>query len=631
MRNRPPRLIDWFTTLLLLGGLAVSAAPRADDGKPGGTVRDLYYGEVLFQFYKQDDFTALTHLLAARDAERVSHHEAESELLLGGLYLSYGQHDRAGKIFERLLADSPTPSVRDRAWFYVGKLRYERGLYADALEAFARIGPDLPDALAAELPMLVAQSHMAEGDFDGAQRILAAWDAPDSWLAYARYNLGVALVRLNRVSEGAELLDRVGRAGADTPEQKSLRDKANLALGYSWLQANDAAQAKPVLERVRLHGPFASKALLGVGWADAIATDYRSALVPWLELVDRDLMDSAVQESFLAVPYALGRLDAHGSAVERYQRALGTFDGEITNLDDAIGRARTGALIPALLEGDEADLGRWYWRLQKLPDNSDSRYLYHLLADNAFQEGFKNYRDLAALDHHLDDWRQRLDAFADMVDTRRRAYAERLPVAEQRLSTVDMEQLRARRDALAARVAQAESGRDVAALATAEEQDRWQRLAAVEGDPQFSAPGNEDLRSRHRLLKGVIAWDLDREFKARLWRERRGLRDLDAAITEADTRLAAIRQAQLDEPRRFDAFAERIAGLTPRIVTMQAAIDDTLHRQEGTLVALAVDELQSQKERLASYRIQARFALATIYDRAGSTQAAAAVRAGARP
>ena len=138
MRNRPPRLIDWLTSLLLLGGIAVSAAPRAADGPPKTVVRDLYYGEVLFQFYKQDDFTALTHLLAARDAGRVGHHEAESELLLGGLYLSYGQHDRAEGIFERLLKDTPTPSVRDRAWFYLGKLRYERGLYAEALASFAK-------------------------------------------------------------------------------------------------------------------------------------------------------------------------------------------------------------------------------------------------------------------------------------------------------------------------------------------------------------------------------------------------------------------------------------------------------------------------------------------------------------
>jgi hypothetical protein len=368
-----------------------------------------------------------------------------------------------------------------------------------------------------------------------------------------------------------------------------------------------------------------------VGWADAIAADYRSALVPWLELVNRDLMDSAVQESFLAVPYALGQLDAHGTAVERYQRALGTFDTEIGHLHQAIDRARGGALMPALLAGDEVDLGRWYWRLRQLPDNSDSRYLYHLMADHAFQEGFKNYRDLTALDRHLDDWRQRLDTFAGMVDARRAAYTERLPAAEQRLAAVDVESLRARRDRLSEQLAQAETARDIAALATAEEQDRWQRLAVLEADPGLAAPASEDLRQRHRLLKGVVAWDLDRQFKERAWSERRALQGLDTAITQTATSLAGIRAAQTGEPRRFDEFAARIAALTPRIVAMQAAIDSTLNRQEDTLVALAVRELGAQQERLASYRVQGRFALATIYDRAGATQAAAAPAPGTVP
>ena len=623
MSRRPPRPVDWLTWLLLLGGLAVSVAPRAEQAPAATRIRDLYYGEVLFQFYRQDDFSALTHLLAARDAGRVVHHEAESELLLGGLYLSYGQHDHAATIFERLLTDTTTPSVRDRAWFYLGKLRYQRGLYADALGSFAKVGGQLPEALAAEMPMLVAQCHMASGQFDEAQRVLAAWDAPDSWLAYARYNLGVALVRLNRVEEGARLLDRVGRMDADTPEHKSLRDKANLALGYAWLQVNAAAQAKPVLQRVRLRGPFASKALLGVGWADAINADYQGALVPWLELVDRDLMDSAVQESFLAVPYALGRLDAYGSAVERYQRALGTFDAQIDSLDGAIARARSGALIPALLEHDDANLGRWYWRLDAVPGHSDSRYLYHLMAAHDFQEGFKNYRDLHALSRNLEDWRQRLETFVDMVDTRAAAYDSRLPRARERVAGINMEELRARRDALAQRLARAESARDITALATVTEQAQWQRLADMADAPEFPAPENEQLRQRHRLLRGVLSWELDRQFRQRAWQERRSLARLDAALAEAQTRLAAVAAAQAQEPRRFAEFAVRIARLAPRIAAMQAAIDSTLYKEEGRLVALATQELGLQKERLASYRVQARFALATLYDRAGATQVAA--------
>ncbi|MFO1356871.1 MAG: hypothetical protein U1F72_12240 [Gammaproteobacteria bacterium] len=628
MRRGPPRISDWLGWLLLAGGLAVGSAPRAAEPVAGTVVRDLYYGEALFQFYRQDDFTALTHLLAARDAGRVPHHEAEAQLLLGGLYLSYGQHARAEAIFTRLLADGADPAVHDRAWFYLGKLRYQRDLYPEALAAFGRIGGKLPEALAAELPMLLAQCHMAGGDYDGAQRVLAAWDAPDSWLAYARYNLGVALVRLQRTAEGTALLDRVGTMGAATAEQKNLRDKANLALGYAYLQASDAARAQPVLGRVRLHGPFASKALLGEGWARAMGADYRGALVPWLELMDRDLMDSAVQESFLAVPYALGRLEAHGSAVESYQRALAGFDTEIARLDQAMDRARSGALLPALLRDDDPDLGRWYWHMDTVPDDEDSRYLYLLMADHAFQEGFKNYRDLVALGRHLEDWRQRLVTYADMVEARRTAFATRVPATEARLATVDPAALQARRDRLADELARAVAAHDVAVLATPGEQDRWARLAAIAADPGF-AGADAQLRVRHRLLRGVLLWDLDGQFRERAWRQRRTLQDLDRQIAAARTRLAAIGTVRTGEPERFTAFAARIAGLVPRIDAMQVALAATLQRQEGVLVAMAERELGARKERLASYRVQGRFALATLYDRAAATQAAVTPAPGA--
>ena len=178
------------------------------------------------------------------------------------------------------------------------------------------------------------------------------------------------------------------------------------------------------------------------------------------------------------------------------------------------------------------------------------------------RRGFKNYRDLAALDHHLDDWRQRLDAFDDMVDTRRRAYAGAVcprPSSAWRRWTCRSCARGAMRSPRAWRrpnpaTTSPHSGRP-------RKQDRWQRLAAVEADAQFDAPGNAELRNRHRLLKGVIAWDLDRDFKARLWRERRGLRDLDAEIATPTRGSPPSARPSSTSRGASTTFAARIAAL----------------------------------------------------------------------
>jgi len=608
----------WLAGLVAAGALAAPAR-AADPGTPG-PVRDLYYGETLFHFYQDQHFDALTHLLVARDTGRVGNHEAESELLLGGLYLHYGQHARAEDIFNRLLTADVPARVRDRAWFYLGKVRYQRGLFAAALADFGRIAGELPEALSAELPMLKAQALMALDRFDEAATLLDGWQGPEGWAPYARYNLGVAFVRLGRLADGARQLDRVGRGPAATAELLDLKDKANLALGYAYLQQQLDGQARPVLERVRLAGPFANKALLGVGWADAATSDFRGALTPWLELRDRDLLDSAVQESLLAIPYAYAKLDAHGSAAEGYQAALLSFDGEIASLDEAISRARSagGSLVASLLEADDPGVGRWYWELATLPESTEARYLYHLVADHRFQEGLRNVRDLAALSGHLEDWREKLAAFDDMVGTRREAYLASEPRLRAGLERADLPALEARRDALAARLAAIEADRDVAGLATAGEQDRWQRLQAIGADPRLAAPDAAELADRHRLLRGVLAWDLDRDYRYRLWQQRQNLRQLDGMLARASRGEATAAAARTGTPAELDAFAARIAAVTPRIEAMQARIAAARGEQEGRLVAMAVDTLTEHRDRLAAYRVQAQFALATIYDRAAT-------------
>src|SRR5690606_23246779 len=157
-----------------------------------------------------------------------------------------------------------------RAWFFLAKIWRQRGYFAEAEAALARIGGTLPAELEPERRLLAAQLALDQGRFAEAETTLARWEKPgDEWAGYARYNLGVALVRLGRTSDGAAMLERVGTMPFDPLDGAgaSLRDKANLALGFAWLQAGQAALAKPSLQRVRLSGPFSTKALLGVGWA----------------------------------------------------------------------------------------------------------------------------------------------------------------------------------------------------------------------------------------------------------------------------------------------------------------------------------------------------------------------------
>ena len=603
---------------VLAGGMAAARDPE----HPGIVVQDLAYGEVLFEYFQEDYFTALTRLLAAQQRGEIVHHGAESELMLGGLYLSYGQHRLAGEIFERVLQQSVDPALHDRAWFFLAKIWQQRGYLAESEAALARIGAELPEDLEPERQMLYAQVLMEQGRFAEALATLEAWRRPnDAWIGYAKYNIGVSLVRLGQIEAGAKVLDEVGQLDADNPAFDALRDKANVALGYAWLQASRPVEAKPSLQRVRLNGPFSNKALLGVGWADAETDDYRAALAPWVELRKRSLLDSAVQESLLAVPYAFAQLGADKQAADHYVDAIDAFSGEIGHLTTSIDGIEGGKLITELL-GEHADAADdasgWYWRLERIPDTVESRYLYELLASNRFQEGLKNYRDLLQLNRNLDRWDESLGAFDDILDTRQRAYVQRLPNIDASLASVDLEAMAMRRVELESQLQAIERSEDVVALGTAKEQETWRMLTGMESKlamlPNDAA--SDEIRAKQRFLSGLLVWDLRRDYKARLWAEKKNLGELDRQLREAQRRHHEVSSARDDWPEKFAALTARIDGLRPRVDGLKAEAQAALVTQQQFLQGIAVDELKAQRDRLNTYMVQARFALASIYDRA---------------
>jgi len=610
---------------LTLLASAPAGARRHDPEKlPDTRIRDLHYGDVLFYLFQDDDFEAITRLTAYQHWNRIPHHQDEAQLLLGGLYLSLGMHNEAGERFQSLLNQDVPTGVRNRAWFYLAQVWYARGYLDKADEALRRIQGKLSTELEAQKEHLFANVLMHEGKFDEAIQLLSTSKTSPLWSAYARFNLGVALVREGRLADADPFLTAVGTSYVESNELLALKDRANLALGFAYIQANQPAKARVALERVRLKGPYSNKALLGMGWADAALGDYRGALSPWLELRGRNLLDAAVQESYLAVPYAFSKLNASAQSAEYYESALKSYETETGQLDEAIARVRSGQMLEDVITSERDSHYGWFWQLKEVPDAPESRYLYTVLAGHDFQEGLKNYRDLRYMGHTLDRWSDSMEAFADMIDTREHAYAERLPRVDALLSSGTMDRLARRRSELESRVNAIEASKDVAAVGSTEEREQWARIrrleAALAGAPD--TPENADLRERLRLVKGVLYFRLDESFKARMWQQHRSIKDLDLALQEAQSRWIRVDRARKSVPTNTGEFAARVAALKTRIDALQVRLAATEQKQGAYLAQVAVGELEEQKSRLATYQVQARFALATMYDRAANADQA---------
>jgi hypothetical protein len=597
-----------------VGLLMLAAGPAQGAPADGTSVRDLYYREVLFQYYQQDYFTAITHLLAAQRQARIESDRTDTELLRVGIELSYGLHENALEIFKRNLTGAMDATARDRIWLSLAKTWARRGYPERAQGALTSIGSGLGKEGRAEQALLQAQLLMEKQRYLEAATALSMVQATPEWSPYLRYNQAVALQKSGQHADGTTLLDELGLLKSTDEELLALRDRANLTLGFAYLGNKQADAAKTVLGRIRLDSPFSSRALLGLGWAEYGLGNVSLALKSWSELTARSVRDAAVHEAEVMIPFAQWQLHAYRDAVQKYRAVIDAYDSELARLDQVIALTDRGTLIADLAETDSRAA------LDILPtriaDPETRPYLLTLLASDGFREAFTTYHNLRTQQRLLDVWMGDISAFTDMLATRRYAYESRLPQVQDRLQGVDWRALEARVEGYAGRVDAIAVKQDGTALASGNEQRQLHQLEQLEARlarwPQ--ARELDQQRLRVRVLKGVLQWEIEGRYVPRLWEARKGINVLRQDLSDAMAQRSLLALAQVEAPKRFEGYDERIANLHTRIAALQKRLAAAALRHEQYLQSLVRAELDRHKRELESYRLEARYALARLLD-----------------
>ena len=230
----------------------------------------------------------------------------------------------------------------------------------------------------------------------------------------------------------------------------------------------------------------------------------------------------------------------------------------------------------------------WFWQLQKLPDAPESRYLYHLLAGHDFQEGLKNYRDLAFLGRHARALGARACVvFDDMIDTREQAYAERMPQADALLAVGPSRQVRrGARRRLDGRAQRRRNTQDVAALGTAEERDQWARILRLEA-ALLAAPNDDEtnvIREKTAPGQGRAVLAPARVLQgARVERAPHAARISTRRCAKRRTAGCACSRRASSMPDNTGEFAARIEALRQRLEAAQQRLAGVAQQQNGLL------------------------------------------------
>ncbi|MCP4471013.1 MAG: hypothetical protein GY815_10055 [Gammaproteobacteria bacterium] len=628
-----------------LGSLPVMAA----SGLKNIELRDLYFGEVLFYAYQDLHFDALARL----DIELTQHYRideseldpmhlnlGQAEFSVGDIELQYRMDKRAGKAIQAVLGSGVDLATRNMAALALARMYYRKNDAAATLYALDLIKEDidlskyedqsstdligeLPEKFWINVAYLRGLASVATGQFTQAIEILESLRNEPSLRGYVLFNLAMAQLQAQQEQEGLVVLDELGRLETDKNDLLALKDKSNLKLAYRLLDSGNAEASQTYFQRIRLDGPYSNHALLGAGWAAAALERFDRALVPWSILHEREKTSYPVQEALMAVPYAYGKLQAYGKSANMYDHAMDVFAFEVSRLDESIKSVRTGKFLEALLDEESKKDENWVVNLRELPDSPETRYILELVASNDFQASYKNYKDLDALEKHVEKWLDDLRMFEELIDIRRAYQEPLLPELEAKFKKLDAQaKLRLeQRNSLAKKIRNMLIAPRPDYLATAEERLVSDQVTALE---QYIAdrPGEIDERlvKRVKRLRGVLHWRLYSEYDQRLTDAYNHQTSLDEIIEAFKLRYGSFVRTRQAATQSYEGYETPIRKFRTDLFAIQRKLKGIKARQGKLLEALAVNALDARRKRLEDYQIKARFALAESYDRATKAQ-----------
>ncbi len=603
---------------LILLSCGVMAGAQA---QPLATMRA---GQVAFHHWQDQGLAAVTQWMRNRQAPGSASVSEETQLWQSDMLMRFGLDREASELLTTASARGGSSAARDQAWFNLAQKLNQRGQSAEAESALSQVRGNLPAAQQDAGVLLKAQLLMARADYRAAVQVLSAQGESASFLV--RYNLGVAQIRAGNEAQGAATLDALGKDAARTDEQKVLRDRANVALGFAALKAGQPAQARTYLERVPLQGSESNKALLGYGWAAMDQQNPQSALVPWLALSQRDPKDPAALEARLAVPYAYEQLGAKGKALQTYLDAVETFERERNSLDAAMAFCKGGRWLDGVLRANAAkpaSSGANTDADVALPsDPPHWGYLASTVSQDAFQQGIRNLVDLDGLEASMAGNPSRLDELKAALAVRQQAFARHQDRLKALNSARVLADSRQRIAALTQEVGLAETRMDGVALADSKQRDMLasaNRLVSLAQKPNAS-PELVQSRERVRMAANVLNWQLAQEAPARLDRAKQNLASAQDELKQAQTHADTIARLLREGPVAMDQWGNRIQALTQRLDANRRALKAWRAEQESALQAMALADLARQKDTLTAHLAQARFAVAKLYDEAVATR-----------
>lgn len=642
LRVRPlSRLIAALLVTLLSCPIALAASnasdrSEADSNEAPSAAQALSYGVMLYEYFQRHHFEALTEYAIADQRKDLTGHGSYPKLMEGGISLAFGMDRKAETIFTSLLDGSYSEGVESQAWFYLGKIAYQRSNFSRSQSVLSEVNDFLPERLQDEYRSMVSQLALSDGNFLHAETALEQISDDSAYKAYTHFNIGAAYqknfiaqgedaasnndwypasIKLDTAAETALRLDRTGVKTILPDEFRALADRALLASGYALLQGKRYEAAVDRFKRVRLQGPYASQAMLGYGWAEVEQENYEAALTPWQHLIGQPLLSSSVQEAYVGIPYVHEKLGASAKALQGFERAASRYKEELNRIEGAILKLKELSVIDLFVVEQPEGFVDWVAARDNLQLNPQSPYLAELLAGHGFQATLTDLRDLYALRLNLESWQRKVATFRFSLESRHNS-REAVRVGGKQALLDRIADLETQRSDLYTWLSKVESERDAIALLPAKQQKIAQRAEKAERLASDLEERGQDLGSKKewaKLLAGVARWNAQAEFADNFWQARKQLQMIDETLEVMNDRKRSIEELLAHE-LDMKAYDTRIANAEQQVSNALSSNLRGIERAQGSLSEMAITKLSRHHRSIQTHLAQTQLAITRLYD-----------------
>ena len=376
------------------------------------SLKDLQYGVILYDYYQQDYFSALVEYEYILAVDDVLDNDEAAEVLKGGMMLSYGLADDSEIIFNTLLTATTEDKIRNRAWYYLAQMFYQRDELAKASATLIKVNGQLPHGLQSKYHYLSMLINMNSEHLNIVQDYLDRSSQPSALKPFLTFNLAINQARAGDLaSANANLRTIANYPDSMLNNQEELRvlvDRARHALALLAIEGGNLPNAWSYLKTIRTNGLYSNRALLTYGWNAIEMKEFDEAIPALKILAERSISLPEVQEAkvLLAHIYELqgdkrGALKEYILAVNEYERGLTTLEETRIAIEKTDVPEEFVSNLEAVMEDSD-----WYGTQPSVDYDNLTPFLLDLLSSHSFQESLRELGDLYAIRKNLRYWQQ---------------------------------------------------------------------------------------------------------------------------------------------------------------------------------------------------------------------------------